>query len=145
MRSPWLLYSQTSSTTTVNPTGTGSKREKKVFKHKGLKKPKNNYLISGPMKVHTVLDSIVLIIKSKLIKGSTSSDIAQAAKLLPRGHPQVSVSEGFCPRLKKILLSCSRVFGEPWQGPDKPISCSIILQSCSTLFADTHMPPCSFT
>lgn len=68
------------------------KGKKKVFKHKGLKKPKNNYLISGPMKVHTVLDSIVLIIKSKLIKGSTSSDIAQAAKLLPRVHPQVSVS-----------------------------------------------------
>lgn len=62
----------------------------------------------------------------------------------PRIHPWVSVSVGFCPRLRKILLSCSRVFGEPQQDPDKPISC-IVLQSCSTLFADTHIPPCSFT
>lgn len=35
------------------------------------------------MQVHTVLDPIVLIIKFKLIKGSTTSDIAQPAKLLP--------------------------------------------------------------
>lgn len=35
------------------------------------------------MQVCTIPDSIVLILKSKLIKGSTTSDIAQPAKLLP--------------------------------------------------------------
>lgn len=71
--------------------------------------------------------------------------ICQINAFEARIHPWVSVSEGFSPRLRKTLLSCSRVSGEPRQGPDNPISCSIILQSCSTLFAETHMPPCSFT
>lgn len=104
------------------------------------------------MQAHTTLDSIVLILKSKLTKGCITSGIAKPGKLLPLspGFSQAllglrSVSKGLCPRLRKTSLPAQGCLVSSQQGPDKPISCRIILQSCSTLFAAIHMPPCSFT
>lgn len=120
-------------------------KKKKIFKHK---EPKKKILSNFGWHAGSYCSRLhCVIIKSKLIKDYHiwHCPTCQITALQPRIHPCVCGSEGFCPRLRKILLSCSRVFGELWQGPDKPISCSIILQSCSTLSADTHMPPCSFT